>query len=47
MDNKEKADALYHGDVYEGKVITRFQVQKHIMKIIWQQWALISLQKMK
>lgn len=37
-DNKEKADAIYHGDVYEGTVITRYQVQKHIMRKDWDKY---------
>lgn len=37
-DGKNKADALYHGDVFDGTVITRWQVQKHIMKKDWDKY---------
>lgn len=36
--DKEKAEALYHGDIYDGKVITRYQVYKHIMKKDWDKY---------
>lgn len=37
-DNKEKADAIYHGDVFEGTIITKYQVYKHIMKKEWDKY---------
>lgn len=37
-ENKEKADAIYHGDVFDGTVITRYQVQKHIMRKDWDKY---------
>ena len=37
-DGKEKADAVYHGDVSDGTVVTRYQVQKHILKKDWDKY---------
>lgn len=34
----EKADAIYHGDVFEGKAVTRYQVQKYILKKDWDKY---------
>lgn len=36
--NAAKADALYHGDIYYGIVITRKQVHKHILRKVWDKY---------